>query len=89
MVTVRTDRAFTGREMGSEMARAPLGMVKEGEPPEKVTVLRVSGRMELVPEPAEEEDVTGRATVAARMGRSVAPKELLNCKRIVEASWVR
>ena len=85
---VRTDWAFTGREMGSEMARAPLGMVNEGEPEEKVTGWRVEGRMALEPAPEEVRLVWGRATVTAVMGRSEAPKALLNWRRIVGADWV-
>ncbi len=32
--------------------------------------------------------LTGSAMVAAVMGRSVLPKALVSCKRMVEASWV-
>ena len=85
---VRTDWAFTGREMASEMARAPLGMVKEGEPSEKVTGWRVEGRMPLEPAPEVVPFVEGRATVTAVMGRSESPKALENWRRIVEAGWV-
>ena len=85
----RTDWERTGRGMGSEMARAPLGMVKEGMPPEKVTGWRVSGRMALDPAPLDAvPGVGGSATVAAVMVRSEPPKALLNWRRMVGADWV-
>lgn len=76
--------ALTGKRIGSEVTRAPLGIWNEEEP-EKVRCLTVSVRM--AGEPAV--PFTGRAIVAAVMGRSVRPKALLNWNRMVSASWVR
>jgi hypothetical protein len=76
--------ALTGKRIGSEVTRAPLGTWKEGDP-EKVRCLTVCWR--IAGEPASPS--AGRAMVAAVMGRSLLPKALLNWKRMVEASWVR
>jgi hypothetical protein len=82
-VTARTDWALTGNLRGSETAKAPGGMMKPFWP-EKVTVWTVSGRTALAPA----EPLTGRATEAPVMGRSVAPKALLKVRRMTAASWV-
>ena len=75
--------ALTLNLMGSETARAPLGIEMDLEP-EKVRCWRVSVRM--AGDPAVL--FTGRAMVAAVMGRLEAPSALLNWNRMVEASWV-
>src|SRR3569833_866053 len=73
MLTVSTLSAFTGKSMGSETARAPLGIVPLAWPPEKVTALREDGLMLDVPT----EPFARTATVTAVIGRSLTPKALL------------
>lgn len=75
--------------MGSETARAPLGMVTPGRPPEKVRGAREAGAMAEVPAPPLlAEMLAGMARVAQVMGRSDPPKALEMTRRIVEADWV-
>lgn len=70
--------------MGSEIALAPLGMVKLDRPPEKVRGARELGDMAEVPA----EPLSGTAMVAAVMGRSDTPKALEMTSWIVGADWV-
>jgi hypothetical protein len=84
MVTLMICRAEAVNLIGSEKATAPLGTVKLGLP-EKVTCWRVDGWMLLLPEVP----FPGSATVTAVMGRSDAPKVLVNCSRIVDTFCVR
>lgn len=68
MVTVSIDCDLISKSIGSETARAPVGIKNEGLPP-KATVLRVPGTMVLTPA----EPLYGKATVTAVTGRSFVP----------------
>lgn len=85
MLTVRICCAVTGYAIGSDTARAPLGIVMLASPPDHVTGARDVGAMAEVPA----EPFCGTAMVAAEMGRSVPPKALETTMRMVGADWVR
>lgn len=69
--------------MGSETARAPLGMLMS-ERPEKVTFCRVDACTWWIPAVP----FTGNATVTAVIGRFVRPKAFEILRRICEAPTV-
>lgn len=81
---VRICCAVTGYGIGSEMARAPFGMVKLVCPPDQVTWARESVLMDDVPA----EPFKGTAIVADVIGRSDAPNALEMTSRIVGADCV-
>ena len=85
IVTASTDCALTVKLSGSDRASAPGGIVNPCcFPPAKVTRWRVAVCTALAPAVL----LTGRATLAEVMGRSVWPKALLKARRMTGASWV-
>jgi hypothetical protein len=69
--------ALMGKAMGSETARAPLGMLIE-DLPEKVTVWRVEGWIWCIPA----RWLMGSATVTAVIGNTLPPNAFENLSRI-------
>jgi hypothetical protein len=84
MVTVTIWAALMGKLMGSDTARAPLGMLMPLLP-EKVTFWTVLGCIWWMPAVW----FRGRATVTAVMGRLEPPKTFENLRRIWLACAVR